>query len=333
MSYIPHFLRPAWFLALIPLLILFVGLVRGHRGMTRWSAVCDPHLLPYLMVKMNQRRSALWWTLLGMLWGLCVLALAGPSWTQKNSHVYQDQHARVILLDLSTAMNSQDLTPNRWLRARYKVRDILNQPGSGVTGLIVYTGEPFVVSPLTQDRKTIGALLADVNPHIIPVEGARLDRALVLAGKLLEQGGANEGDILVMSAGPVSSADIARAGQLNAQGYRVSVLGVGTSTGAPMVQGDGSHTRSAQGDVVMSQLDEHGLKDVARAGGGMYVPFNGNGDDIGQWIAFAGNKSMQQDALLTQWGVAGWEDQGYWIAVGLLPFALLGFWRLRGLGV
>ena len=46
-------------------------------------------------------------------------------------------------------MNADDLPPSRLARARYKIEDVLALGTEGQTGLVVYAGDAFTVSPLT----------------------------------------------------------------------------------------------------------------------------------------------------------------------------------------
>ena len=51
-----HFLRPEWLLALIPL-ALALGLMYRRKGLAgNWRSVCDPALLPYLMIEKKAKR-------------------------------------------------------------------------------------------------------------------------------------------------------------------------------------------------------------------------------------------------------------------------------------
>ena len=113
-----HFLRPEWFLALLPLLLLLFWLARRQLHGRSWQAVCDPELLPYLLLGRSVRRAnwPLWLLLTGVL--LAILALAGPVWERQPQPLFRQQSALVILFDLSRSMEVADLRPSRFLRAQ-----------------------------------------------------------------------------------------------------------------------------------------------------------------------------------------------------------------------
>ena len=71
-------------------------------------------------------------------------------------------------------------------------------------------------------------------PAIMPVPGNRAATALARARELLRQSGLARGDILLITDESEGEAAVNAAAALRADGYRVSVLGVGTEQGAPV---------------------------------------------------------------------------------------------------
>ena len=196
-----HFIQPLWLLALIPLLLLAWRVYRPGGGDNPWTRIVDARLLPLLMVgqahKLN--RIAPWLAATG--WIIAVLALANPTWERKPQPVYQTMAARVVVLDLSRSMDATDLKPSRLVRARYKVEDVLALGAEGQTGLVVYAGDAFTVSPLTRDANTIRALLKVLEPGLMPAPGNRADLGLLKAGELLRQAGVSNGQVLLIADG------------------------------------------------------------------------------------------------------------------------------------
>ena len=176
-----HFLQPLWLLAVLPMLALLWGLARPGRADNPWRRIVDAQLLPLLMAGRtgSAGRGALW--LLAAGWLIAVLALANPAWERQPRPVFQTTAARVIVLDLSRSMTAPDLQPSRLARARYKVEDMLNRMGEGQTGLVVFAGDAFTVSPLTRDVNTIRALLKALDTGIMPAQGSRADLGLLKA--------------------------------------------------------------------------------------------------------------------------------------------------------
>src|SRR5262249_54427880 len=153
------------------------------------------------------------------------------------------------------SMDANDLKPSRLALARLKLLDLLERRAEGQTALIVYAAQPFVVSPLTNDAKTIAALVESLATELMPAQGSRADRALALAADLLKQAGMASGDVLLITDG-TDARDAAAAAAVRAHGLRVSVLGIGTAEGAPIPLARGGLYTNPKGDIVIARLDE-----------------------------------------------------------------------------
>ncbi len=196
-----HFQQPLWFLALIPMALLLWWLPRTRRTGSEWRRACESHLLPYLLSKPGAASSQLpvWLFAAGCL--LAVVALADPVWQKQPQPVYRNQDAVVLVLDLSRSMLSTDLPPSRLERARFKAAEILKQRKEGQTGLVVFAGDAFTVSPLTSDARTIQSLLKTLHPDLMPVQGSRADLGIRKAGEILRQAGVPRGNIVLIGDG------------------------------------------------------------------------------------------------------------------------------------
>jgi len=121
-----HFLRPWWFLAFIPALLLFIFILKTRQASHQWQSDCDPHLLKHLIIGDAKAYNNLSLALMVLLsWCIAIVALAGPTWSHQIQPTWQKSTARVIALDLSVTMNANDLLPTRLARARFKVLDLL----------------------------------------------------------------------------------------------------------------------------------------------------------------------------------------------------------------
>ncbi|TNF55682.1 MAG: VWA domain-containing protein [Gammaproteobacteria bacterium] len=323
-----HFLRPLWFLALVPLPWLLWRLSRVNPGASAWRGLVDEHLLRHLLVRRGVRVGPLPLILLALGWLLGVTALAGPAWERLPQPLYQTQVQRVIVLDLSPAMDAQDLAPSRLARARYEILDLLAQAAEGQTALLAYGAEPFLVSPLTSDAATIAAQVPDLATALLPVQGPkRTDLALAEAGALLARAGSPEGDIILLTpdAEPLEEAR-AEAASLRDRGYRTSVLGIGTEKGAPVPRAEGGFQSDAQGAIRLSRLQPAPLKAVAAAGGGHYVALAADDGDtralLPAGVPEGARTEREKDARADQW-----REEGPWLLLALLPLAALAFRR------
>jgi Ca-activated chloride channel family protein len=317
-----HFIRPAWLLAIPVAVLLPLAWRHFRRASGDWARVCDPHLLRWLSVgRASERpgRLGAWSAALMLL--LAAVALAGPSWQQLPDVSFAARDARVLVLDLSASMQAEDLRPSRLTQARYRLSDMLAETREGQVGLVAYAGDAYVVSPLTSDMNTIANMLPALQPEIIPVAGSRADRALELAAELLQRAGTARGEILLIT-DDADASDAQTAGELARRGITTSVLGVGTSDGAPIPSGTG-FVADAGGNVVIARLDTAALLRVAEAGGGRYSLLATGTDQDSPWRAADGSEfSLRDDAMGERW-----KDSGPWLVLLLLPAVAAGFRR------
>ena len=325
-----HFLYPLWLLLLLPLALLLWQL-RRYRGASggEWNKVVDPRLQPYVIVRgesVQQQRS--WW-LIALAGIIAITALAGPAWQKLPQPVHKLQSPLVILLDLSTSMYAQDLKPNRLTRARFELSDLLEARREGQTALIVFAGDAFAVTPLTQDNDTILAQVKALSPAIMPVPGSRADLALKAAEKLLEQGGVSSGDILLLTDGipkPARAASIAR--ELASKGFDLSIIGIGTENGAPIPLPGGGFLKDRQGTMIVAKLQMKQLRQVADAGNGIAIEATLDDSDLQQMLSrFTRHQSMAVSGSENPLQAQLWRNEGIWLLLLLLPLAALSFRR------
>lgn len=316
-----HFLRPTALLLLLPLTLLLWLLSKQKTTGGNWQQVCDSHLLRYLIVGTFEKsyRPLL---LLATTWLIAVLALAGPTWQRTLQPVYRSSEAQIIVLDLSPEMGATDVSPNRFTRAKYKIIDILHKYREGQIGMVAFSGEPYVVSPLTDDAETIAAMVPELNPDIMPVSGHNIGSALEKAAQLLKQQVMSQGNIVLITGSTPQASDLAIARQLRKQGIILSVLSVGTKTGAPIPQNGGGFLLDQQGAIHIAKLDSKTLQQLAQLGGGRHVAFSNDDRDINQLFT-PQHSSYKRSSLVHQ----QWQDQGHWLVLLILPFALLIFRR------
>jgi len=324
-----HFLRPLWLLLLLAIPLFLLMRHRGRADAGAWRSAVDAHLLPHLIERIDTGTGRSGAVLAIALWTLTSMALAGPAWEREPVPLYRNQAARVLALELGATMLAQDAKPSRFERARYKLVDMLERSRDYQTALIGYAGEAFVAAPLTDDIGTVRNLVDSLDPSTMPVAGNRASRAIEQAEALVHQAGLHSGDIILL-ADSVDDDAIAAARKAASQGLKVSVLGIGSPTGAPVPLAQGDFLKDDHGDVIVSRLDEAGLRALAEAGGGRYATLSADAHDIDSLLtdraqAVAGAQKTEPNEDLT--ASTRWRDRGPWLLLLLVPLAAFAFRR------
>lgn len=321
-----HFLRPWWLLALTALPLLWMAFARRGTDAGTWRAAVDAHLLPHLLVDENDGarvHAPLW--LISAGWIVACLALSGPAWERVPQPLYQNRAARVIALDLSSSMSANDIKPSRFQRARFKIDDILKRSQDMQTALIAYAGDAFVVAPLTDDTNTVSNLVDALDPDIMPVDGNDTGSAIDLGVNLIRQAGLSGGQIILLTDAAGSNA-IAAAQRARSRGVSVSIIGVGSAQGAPVVLAQGGFLKNAKGDIELPKLDADKLGALAQAGGGSYATVSTDESDLERVLATSQSHAADH-ATQTQQTTSRFLDRGPWLLLLLLPLAAFGFRR------
>ena len=322
-----HFLRPEWFYALIPAVLIFI-IIRLRQGTaSSWEKTIDPALLPYLLEDHVSTASKVPRFLILFGWIIAVIALAGPVWEKTPQPVHEREDALVILFDLSRSMYATDVKPNRLVRARRKLLDLLEQRTEGVTALVVYAGDAHIVSPLTDDAKTIAELIPAVSPEIMPAPGSQLAPALGLAKTLFEDAGMGSGRILIITD---EIRDVARAQTIAREfrvAYPVSVLAVGTPEGAPILDPKLGFLKDASSKLIIPPVDLNALQEFATVAGGRFAHMTLIDSDLEYLLAEEPLDLDESQFREVERDFDIWFEEGPWLLLLLLPIAALSFRR------
>jgi Ca-activated chloride channel family protein len=298
--------------------------LRQQRSAQQWQQFIDPGLLPHLLEQPQSGYSRrLWPVFLAGL--LCWLALMGPSWQRLPSPVLEDRGGLAIVLDLSPSMLAEDLQPSRLQRAKYAIRDLLALRADGQTGLVASAGDAFVVAPLTDDGNTLNTLLPALHPAMMPVQGSNPLSGLVQAQQLLDNAGSPSGHILLIGDGFSAQQLKGLESFVDQSSYPVSIIGVGSEQGAPIPLPEGGFLKDSQGNTIVASMPEALMQALARKAGGQYINLRAPRSDSALRKLAAGSQQFEESTQ--QQTFEQWQDGGQWLAVLLLPFALLAFRR------
>jgi Ca-activated chloride channel family protein len=327
-----QFLQPLWLVLLPPAWALLWIWSRQARQQSSWVRLCDAQLLAYMTAGQTSSpgytRGA--W-ILGVIASLGIIAAAAPSWSKQSTPLMEASDARVIVLDLSRSMLVQDVKPSRFAHAQAVAREIIDSDYAGETGLVVFAGSAFVLSPLTRDADTLRAFLGAMHPDTMPQDGSNLAQAITRAQDLLAASQGDSGQILLLSCGdshdhntPDDKA-VQAAFAAAAAGLRISVLGIGRAAGGPLLEQEGGLLRDATGRIPISRPNFDLLKRIAAAGQGSMTVVDGvgiDGDLLGSRLVASAFAMPQQGAGQSDRDAS---DDGAWLVWWMLPLVLVLF--------
>lgn len=317
-------LRPLWLLGVPFLWWLVFRFCANSWSKGNWDLVVEPHLLEFLTTNpaKKQRRLLPW--IMALVGTLVLLALAGPAWEKITQPLLEKSNARIIVLDLSYSMLAADLKPSRIARTRFKLEDLLKRFVEGNTALIVYAGEPFVISPLTHDPATITALLPALHPDIMPLPGSRADLAIAMATDLLKRSRNGNGHVIWVTDG-VEGQDVSTIANAIDQN-QLSILAVGTESGSPIALSGGGFLKDKHGAIVLPKLNTLPLQELADQALGAFTRLTADDSDIERIIAAENIRtdfvSSDKQNISDQWS-----EEGPWLLLLVLPLTALFFRR------
>lgn len=318
-----HFLRPFWLLGIAPALLICWYFFRHRKGNTGFEHWIDSNLLNHISTGKQQKNKPTPYIGLALLWIISLIALAGPVWERLPQALYDNENAMVIILDLSPSMLAQDNKPSRLVRARLKIQDLLQQRKDGLTALIAYSGEAHIVTPLTQDTKTIANLLPTLEPSLLPIPGSNTEMAIHLAKQLLNESGLQAGTLVLVTDGVDTSANKTIRSLLDNK-LSLIILGLGTASGAP-IPNEGDFLRDGNNEIISVSRNDQQLQNLADETNGFYLPLQADDKDI-IWISRAANLYQAADNQDAQESDQ-WYEFGPTLILLFLPLFALFFRR------
>ena len=266
-----------WLLVLIPVLAL-VRFVTYRNQKKRLRQFGDLKLLKDLMPDVSHFRPRVkFWLLLAAL-ALLVVMLARPKMGTKISQEKRTGIETIIALDISNSMRAEDIIPSRLDRSKMMIENLVDHFTNDKIGLIVFAGDAFVQLPITSDFVSAKMFLSSIDPSMMATQGTDIAAAINMAvNSFTQEEGIGKAIIVITDGedhegGAMEAAEAARK-----KGMSVYVLGVGSTQGAPIpIPGTGDYMKDNTGNTVMSALNEEMCRQVAQAGGGVYIHVENN---------------------------------------------------------
>ncbi len=257
-------------LLLIPFFFLLHALVLRFRR-KRIMKFGDPSLVSQLMPSYSRGKAWVRLVLFSIGFFFFVIGLSRPQIGAKLKE-HETRGAEImIVLDVSNSMLAEDYSPNRLERAKLAISRLVDKLRDDRIGLIVFAGNSFVQLPITTDYVSAKMFLNSISTESVPVQGTAIGEAINTAMRSFSAQSEKSRAIVVITDGENHEDDpVAAAKQAAGLGARVFAIGVGSPEGKPIPM-NGELLKDKNGEIVVTRLDEDVLKEVAAAGGGLYV--------------------------------------------------------------
>ena len=261
-----------WLLVTIPVFIAaYIWYTRRKRR--ELETFGDAELMEQLMPNASRVRPTVKFSILMVALTLLIVAAARPQFGQSERTEKRQGIEAIVALDISNSMMAEDVAPNRLDRAKQMLSKLMDNMVNDKVGLVVFAGDAFVQLPITCDYVSAKMFLNTIKPDLIKTQGTAIGQALSTSIRCFgEQSEASRAIILITDGENHEDDAVAVAKRAKEAGIQVLVAGIGKPEGSPIpIPGTNNFIKDRQGNVVVSKLNEEMCREIAQAGGGLYV--------------------------------------------------------------
>lgn len=268
-----------YWLLIIPVLIAVYVLIRiwNKRQFARFANI---KLRGYLIPMFSSKRANTKFILFLLIIALVIVGAANLQSGSKMEKVKREGIDIFLCVDISNSMHAEDIAPNRLERSKQAINKLISKLGGDRIGVIVFAGNAYVQLPITTDYSAAKMFLSTVDTDLIPTQGTEIGRAIELAIKSFGESELNKAIIIISDGEDHENGDAVKAAQDAAKyGIKIYTIGMGLDEGAPipLYNQYGKRTgykKDKEGNVVITKLDDHILRQLAEIGDGLYVRAN-----------------------------------------------------------
>lgn len=254
-------------LAMLPVLYLFAISQKKKTA----ARIGDPDLVNRMTSSYSPSRYRLKFLLAMAAGSLIVIALANPR--KPGGGAIQRQGIDVMIaLDVSKSMLAKDMSPSRLERARQMLLRLTDRLEGNRVGLVLFAGHAYLQMPLTGDLSSARMYLSVASPDNVPTQGTVISEALALCNQSFNSKEKKYKAIILVSDGEDHDAAAVRtARELSSTGVVVHSIGIGSVSGTTLYDEEtNTFKKDAEGNAIVSKLNEQSLKEIAEATNGTY---------------------------------------------------------------
>ncbi len=224
-----------------------------------------------------------------LLFALLIVAFLGPSFGDSKREVKSVGKDIMLCVDLSKSMDAFDIPPTRLEKIKFEMKRIVEAFNSDRIGVIIFSSEAFMQSPLTYDQNALNLFIETMNTGLVPSSGTDFGPPIKMALKKLEdqEGPSSQQKskvIVLISDGEdfgENTDEVLK--EVQDEDIKLFTLGVGTQEGSQLYAGKGFKT-DRQGNTVVTRLNSTSLQSLASKTGGQYFEINETKNDVSRLI-------------------------------------------------
>ena len=260
-----------YIIAVIPLIVMLMSWAEWRRR-KMLRRLGDKTLVASLMPNASARRRWIKMILIMVAIVLLAVTAARPQMGSKVSREKRNGIEAIICLDISNSMLAEDVVPSRLQKSKMLIENLVDHFSKDKVGLIVFAGDAFVQLPITSDYVSAKMFLQSIEPSLIQTQGTDIAGAINLArNSFTGQKNIGKAIIVITDGEDHEGGAEGAAKEAREDGYKVFILGIGSSAGAPIPQAGGGYMTDNRGETVMTALNEKMCRDIAAAGSGTYI--------------------------------------------------------------
>jgi len=267
----PDFL---YLLLILPVMVLLfiINEIRKRRAIKR---IGDENLVARLLPELSKMRPSVKFILQLAGVAVAIIVLARPQFGSKLEEVKKEGVEVLIALDVSNSMLAEDIQPDRLTRAKQALTRLIDNLDNDKIGLIVFAGDAYTQIPITTDYISAKMFLSAIGPEMVPKQGTSIGSAIDLGMRSFTPGEGRSKAMIIITDGENHEDDpVLMAEEASKVGIVIHTIGIGSAEGVPVpvtVSGKRDYLKDAEGNTVITKLDEEILKKIAVTAGGNYV--------------------------------------------------------------
>jgi Ca-activated chloride channel homolog len=287
--------------AIILLVLLFIFILRWKKITIK--RIGDARLVKKLMQDHSPAKFFIKFLIVVLAFAAIVIAAANPQKPGKSENVNRNGVDVMVVLDVSKSMLATDIKPSRLEKSKQLLAKLLDKLQNDRIGIVVFAGRAYMQMPLTIDHGAARMYIQDASPDVVPTQGTVIADALQMANAAFNAKEKKYKTILLISDGEDHDPNAAKVAQKLAQnGVEINTVGIGSPEGTTIIDPETKEIKKdAQGQTVISKLNEAELQQLSTATNGIYLRLD-NMDDalitLSQQIDSIEKKSLNDSEFI-----------------------------------